>query len=440
MDWIWQWSWISVCVIALTQACLTLLQTYEHRRFARSRIGKPPENEFRGRVALFAPCKGIDEGLEDNLRPLFEQDYDAYELTLIVESADDPAVETISRLMAEYPQTASRLVVAGRATESGQKVHNLRTATANLSSSIAILAFVDSDARPSRHWLRQLVHRLNRPEVGASTGYRWFVPERATLANHLLYSINCNVATLLGNTPFNLVWGGSWAIRRDVFESTGLHQAWYGTLSDDLVASRVLHRAGMEINFEPACIVASPLNMNFRQLFEFVRRQYVIGRFYVPFWWASAVLVSTASNVALWGGMLLGLWQLLEGHTGAAWLQGAFCATLWLINFERARVRQDLGHICLPQCSHELRSARKSDLWNWPLVGIVNWLGLLSSLLGTTVTWRSICYQLLPGGRIRILNRELTGRAPAGHPALREPHFKHIGRTADTQSVPSDPR
>ena len=37
----------------------------------------------------------------------------------------------IRRVMAEHPAAAARLLVAGRATESGQKVHNLRAATAD---------------------------------------------------------------------------------------------------------------------------------------------------------------------------------------------------------------------------------------------------------------------------------------------------------------------
>ena len=42
-----------------------------------------------------------------------------------------------------------------------------------------------------------------------------------------------------------MVWGGSWAIRRDIFDQIGLHRAWEGTLSDDLVASRELLREAM---------------------------------------------------------------------------------------------------------------------------------------------------------------------------------------------------
>ena len=151
-----------------------------------------------GRVLLCAPCKGQDLNLEDNLRSLLEQDYDDYEVSFIVESADDPACPMIRRVMAAHPWMSSRLIVAGRATDSGQKVHNLRVATARLSPRIEYLAFVDSDARPRPEWLRMLISRLHRPNMGAMTGYRWFVPERNSTANNLLYSLNCNVMSLFG--------------------------------------------------------------------------------------------------------------------------------------------------------------------------------------------------------------------------------------------------
>ena len=119
-----------------------------------------------GRVALFAPCKGLDIDLEANLRALLEQDYDDYEITFIVESTDDPACPAIRRAMATHSSVPARVVVAGRATDSGQKVHNLRVATEHLSRQIKYLAFVDSDARPRPQWLRSLVSRLDEPGWG----------------------------------------------------------------------------------------------------------------------------------------------------------------------------------------------------------------------------------------------------------------------------------
>ena len=240
---VWLLAYLACAVAALVAAFLLTLATWEHRRFAIRRVHKPPDFQAYGRARVLAPCKGVDLGLAANLQPLFEQDYGDYEIVFIVESVDDPACRTIERLIAENPHVEAQLVVAGRATESGQKVHNLRKATANIPANVEFLAFVDSDARPSPDWLRLLITRLDRTHTGATTGYRWFVPTRPTLSNLMLYSINCSIAGLLGPGGFNLVWGGSWVLRAEVFESTGLHEAWYGTLSDDLVASRVLNRA-----------------------------------------------------------------------------------------------------------------------------------------------------------------------------------------------------
>ena len=107
-----------------------------------------------------------------------------------------------------------------------------------------------------------LVSRLERPRLGAVTGYRWFTPDRPTVANALVYSMNCDVLSLLTRSSHYLIWGGSWAIRRDVFDAIGLRDAWKGTLSDDLVASRLMRQSRLEVRFEPACVVASPLDVS----------------------------------------------------------------------------------------------------------------------------------------------------------------------------------
>ena len=305
--------------LALVLGALVALQTWEHRRFARSRLkhlGVYPE---KGPAVIVAPCRGLDEGVEENLRTLFFQDYEDYEIRFVVEDEDDPIYPIIRRLMAAHRRVQSRLIVAGRATTCGQKVHNLRAATADLPERVEYLAFVDSDARLRRQWLRGLVSRLDDPNVGASTGYRWFVPARGTLANHLLYSVNTNVAMFFGCHSPTVVWGGSWAIRRDMFESLGLRGAWRGTLSDDLVVSRLLRRAGLRVLFEPACMVTSPLDTTLGQMLSFVRRQYLMGRFYLPRWWALALLLTTLITLPMVANLGVLAWFLATGSPWA-WL------------------------------------------------------------------------------------------------------------------------
>ena len=393
-----------VAGLAILQAVLIAVQTWEHRRYARRRLSEIHLSRPSGRALLVIPCRGSDTGLEDNLCPLLEQDYGDYEVRFVVESVDDPACQQIQRVMAEHPQVPSQLVVAGQADACGQKVHNLLAATADLSPEIEYLAFVDSDARPQRHWLRSLVSHLELPHVAATTGYRWFVPVRRSLVNHLLYGINCNSAILMAARVHHLVWGGSWAIRRETFEAIGLRAAWEGTLSDDLVASRLLEGTRRRVVFEPACMVASPLNMSLRTMFGFVRRQYTIARCYVFAWWAFALAAVTFANLALLGCLAALLHGLATG-TPPVWVAAAVCAAIYGVNVYRGLLRRDLAILYFPHRFVSVGKASRFDTWGAPLVGMVNWLALIASTVGRRVTWRGITYRLLRGGKVGLLSR-----------------------------------
>ncbi len=326
-----------------------------------------------GRVALFAPCKGVDLDLEANLHSLLEQDYDDYEVTFIVESTDDTAYPAIRRAMAQHPNVAARVVVAGRATDSGQKVHNLRVATQHLSPQVKYLAFVDSDARPRREWLRGLVSRLDDPRLGAVTGYRWFTPEKASVGNALVYSMNCDVLSLLTRSSHFLIWGGSWAIRRDVFERIGLRDAWKGTLSDDLVASRLMRRAGLKVRFEPACVAASSLDQSLGHAMSFIRRQYVIARLYTFDWWLFSFVSAMFSNLIWFGNLGVLVLGLLTGSP-SPWIPVAVSAVLYAVTVYRGWLRQGLVKVYFPGWEPASRRIQRFDIWANPLVELAHWV------------------------------------------------------------------
>ena len=418
--------------LAILRAVLAGMQTYEHRRFALSRRRSLHRLNPTGRVMLLVPCRGVDLGLEENLHTLFEQDYTDYEICFIVEDRDDPAYPVIERVIGHHPEVVSRVVFSGPARWSGQKVHNLRTATEHLPPGTKYLAFIDSDARPPRGWLRALLSRLGRPEVGASTGYRWFIPAKASFPNHLVYSINCGVASLFGRRSPAFVWGGSWAIRYDVFQRLGIREAWKGTLSDDLVAGRVLREAGLRVEFEPAAMVGSPLDMSFRQMAGFVRRQYLIGRFYATGWWAFALILATFTNLALL--VILGMlgWCLA---TGSTWLSipAAMFSVLYLANIFCGLVRQHAALEYFPHLKESLRHARRFDIFGGPLVGLSNCFLLLASTLGRHIIWRGVTYRMCRAGRIRLVRREASIPRPEANTArispVAEPDRKHLVRS-----------
>ena len=393
--------WLGVCLIlavaAIVQAGLLALQAWEHRRYSRSCMRDIVKHHPTGRVLVLAPCKGFSSDLEDNLRAVMTQDYTDYEVTFIVESKEDAACPVIERVTAEHFNVAARILVAGVATDSGQKVHNLRAATAKIPRGVEYLVFVDSDGRPCREWLRMAISRLGEPGTGATTGYRWMIPMDSSLASHLISSINCNIMSLLGRNSHYLLWGGSWAIRRETFDRIGLHQAWHGTLSDDLVASREMRRAKLRVRFEPACVVAAPVEQSLGSMFSFLRRQYVIGKFYSPGWWLFAMAVAPLRHVA-WLALLL----VLVCGTGitASWTAATVLATLYGLDIFRNWLMQDLAGVYFPERYAAMRVWRWFHVLGGPIVTAAHWFGLLSSAFGRQITWRRIRYQLAFGGGI----------------------------------------
>jgi cellulose synthase/poly-beta-1,6-N-acetylglucosamine synthase-like glycosyltransferase len=404
----------TVSLAAITLSFLVSLYQWESSRLWRKRLRcydkMRKKKRYTPRVALLVPVKGTDVGLEENLAALFRLKYPHYALVFIVESDDDPAVPIIDRLMAESSLPCRR-IVAGIAHDCGQKVHNLRVATSQISPHREVLAFVDADARPHPNWLWKLVSHLEKRSFGrrkqtygAATGYRWMVPERLSLANLMLCSANSGVAGLLGRHNFNLIWGGSWALRRKTYDEVGLHDDWQGTLTDDLVAARTLKRHGMSVYFEPGTLCVSPVDVNWLQLFEFMRRQFFLVRLYAPFHWRWALAGTTVMQVGYWLNLAATITLLATGRI--EWIASAAAVMiLHGLAVLRAWYRQDAARHALPKLTGKLRWVAWFDILGSPLVGAVSWLTMLGSALGNGITWREVTYRIRPGGQIEVVHR-----------------------------------
>jgi ceramide glucosyltransferase len=387
--------------IGLCQAVLLLFHAAEHRRFHRSRLqSKLPTFANPLRVTLFVPCKGLDLNLESNLRALFEQEYPRYELCFAVERATDAACEVIQRLRAEYPNVPCRIVYSGTAANCGQKVHNLMQAVRAVPFETGVLAFVDSDACPHPRWLSRLVCRFEHTNRVVVTGYRWYMPVRNTWPNLLLSAINNLVVAIMGTHGLNLVWGGAWAIRADDFRSLGLPDAWSGTLSDDLVVSRLVRQAGMKVIYDPHCLVRSPADFSALGLAEFIRRQYTVAKVYARGWWLGALMATLVTNLLWWGAIGLTAVKFAEGGTWR--VPGAIALFYYLLTSLRFGIamRAVKPFIRVDPALYD-RVARCS-IWGWPVVGLANCLGLLSSGVGRTIVWRGIQYRLLSASQTAI--------------------------------------
>lgn len=415
------WVWVVACVCALVQSLLLGIHAWEHRRFARRRLQDDRPISTAWRVALLSPCKGLDLELEQNLQRLLVQDYSNYEVLFIVETEDDPAFPIIRRLAAQS-KVPVRIVVAGLAQHTGQKIHNLTVATEFVSPDVKILAFVDSDICPAADWLGRKVARLYRPVPGAVTGYRWYIPTTASLANCLLCSINASIASLLGAGSQHIVWGGSWAMRRDDFDAIRVKQAWEHTLSDDLVATRALHSADLTIHYEPACMAASPIDYSMRGMLSFLRRQHLIGRIYAPRLWYRTLITLVVSLSALIGAVSIVAWKISSGQSWPAWPL-LFLAVWYGLQVYRGMIRQDLARVYVSDWSPIMDRCSRFDVFCSPLSLLVNTLVMVSACWGSRIVWRGITYDLDQHGEILKLTRSPVS-SPATSPAPEDRHLR----------------
>lgn len=392
MDWYYY-----IALAAIASQLLFLFQTYNNYRYAVKKY-KRERAWYRPRTVLIVPCRGLDSEFEQNITSFFEQDYENYLLWFVVGEDSDPAYSELCRLKEQLSQNSKaqdvRIFVAGRGQTCSQKIHNLLYCYERISSDIDVMAFADSDICVQSNWLSHIVYPLRKSKYGAASGYRWFVPKQNNLASLALAAINAKVAQLLGNTRFNQAWGGSMAIRVDVFRKLGLDKIWPKTLSDDLSLSRAVKKAGLIVAFVPACLVASHEAATWRELFEFSRRQFMITRVSAPKTWWFGLFSGLYSILGIWAAAGLAIYAGAIQHEHLL-LFAAVPIVFFVGQLVRAILRQRMAGRLLERERRAMRAACAADIlafWLWSLLMLVL---IISSAFGRTVCWRGIRYKLL---------------------------------------------
>jgi cellulose synthase/poly-beta-1,6-N-acetylglucosamine synthase-like glycosyltransferase len=263
-----------------------------------------------------------------------------------------------------------------------------------ISDDIDVLAFADSDICVQSNWLSHIVYPLRKAKNGAASGYRWFVPKQNNMASLALSAMNAKVAQLLGNTHFNQAWGGSMAIRVDVFRELRLDKIWPKTLSDDLSLSIAVKKAGLLVAFVPACLVASHEVTTWRELFEFSRRQFLITRVSAPRTWWFGLGSGLYSILGIWAAAGLAIYAGLIRNEHLL-LFTAVPVVFFVSQLIRAILRQRMAGKLLSHERQAMKAACVADIlgfWLWSLLMLIL---IISSAFGRTICWRGIRYKLL---------------------------------------------
>lgn len=442
-----------LCAIAIWLGLLSLRGGLRFSSYVRREVATPIA-DYTPFVSVIAPFRGVDENQRENLAALFEQQYPAYEIVFVTDSANDPGLRIVEEVcsaqsdklqfvdrsfvdgslvdqslvershdksLGEIESRSSehlsaphrdnlkivglKVVIAGAATESGQKVHNLQTAVAEVDPNSEVLVFVDSDARPHANWLRSLVAPLGDETLGAATGYRWFTAGTFSLSGQLRSVWNASITSALGNeSRKNFCWGGSTAIRRSTFETLKVIERWRGTVSDDFTLTKVLQEAEMPIKFVPQCLVISDDASSLSELLEFTTRQLKITRVYAAHLWKALLMGSSLFVLVFFGGLLLIAWRWRLGLPVST---PAFLLLLiFVLGAVKSWLRLNAVELALASYRVSLQRDLPGHLILWPVASALFLCNALVAAFSRRINWRGITYELKSPVEAVIIARE----------------------------------
>jgi ceramide glucosyltransferase len=402
-----QHDWLFIlAVLAWLLALLPVPLTLRLRRYVQEYLPATGYG-FVPRVALVLPCKGLDPGFRANIAALLSQDYDNCEFYFVTATEGDSAHAALTEMLAEYPERHTRLITAGIVEYRAQKLTNQLAAVRALSPEVEVLAFVDSDIRPRPDFLRNLIHPLRDPSVGASTGFRWYSPVKGGLASYLRATWNAGGLPFLIDDRLNFVWGGAMAIRRADYFGCGVDRAWDRALSDDFGLTHAVKKSGLGIRFVPSCLAVSHEDATLRQTLEWTNRQTTIARVYSPPFWLSVGLVHGGLNLFVLLGLVL-LILAAMGHVDT-FLPGLALLFPILLQWVNARL---LLPAILPMLGNDA-SRVSADAWKYvsmaPLASTLALYNSIHAAFTRRITWRGITYEMASPNDTRIIQAE-TGR------------------------------
>lgn len=342
---------------------------------------KPLPAALQPGISILKPLAGDDDGLEDNLRSFFTQDYPEFEILFAVRHGDDPAVAVVRRLQIEYPQIPSRLLLTGEPPYPNAKVWSL----AKMSQAAAhdLLVMSDSDIRVTPEMLQVIAGEFADPRIGMAT------------------------------CPYRAVAGPSlWS----ELEATGMNtDFWSGVLT-----ARMLD--GMKFAVGPTIVARKRVIADlggFDRVSEYLAEDFVLGKFAAEA--GHGVILSRYVIEHRIGSAALGrsLWHRLRwvrstrrsrpwGYVGQLFtmpvpLTALLLATDWLSPLPWwPLVCAAIAMRCVTAWVVSRGVLRSRISWALlPLEDVLAFVVWIAGFFGRTIRWRDRTYLLLEEGRMR---------------------------------------
>lgn len=357
------------------------------------------------RAAIVLCLRGTDPFLADCIDRLTKQDYPNYCLHVVVDHPTDPARAMVEQWMVDHPDRKVEIDFLEEWSDDAYlKTSAVRQCIRKLDADVEAVVLADADTLAYDHWLRDMVTPMIDSDVGVVTGNRWYDPTRPSLGSLVRYLYNaCCVVPMYF---MKATWGGSLALRRDVFDQPYFHERMKRTSCEDHAIQDSARKAKLQLEVHPDVMMLNREDCTFKGCFNFVRRQLIWTRLYHPNW--SQVVVGVVAIYAiLTGGTIAAVVAGMTGDSLSAWLiGGAVMAELITVQFILEWLHATIGRRTAISRDDEYPKiswvARLRLLAAWPIALLFITIAVISATLSKQVQWRGITYDIVTPDGIRM--------------------------------------
>lgn len=352
---------------------------------ARSYLSiRPPELRTPPPISVLKPLSGLDEGLEENLRSFFEQEYPEFEILFAVHRADDPAAAVVEKLRHEFPRKPSaRLIVTGEPPGPNAKVFSLQHMMAEVQHDLLVMS--DSDVRATPQMLERIACEFQDQRIGLVTCPYRAVPGQSVWSRLEAIGMNTEflggvlVARMLEGMKFAL--GPTIAARRVVLERMGGFEHLKDYLAEDFVMGKLAAEMGYVVLLSSYVIEhrigSQKFGTNLRHRLRWARstrRSRPLG------YWGQVFTNPLPLALFLWG---------LEPR--------AWPLVLLTVMFRAAAAWAVAGRVLSDPLT-------RRQWWLVPVQDVVSFCVWAAGFFGNTILWRGRKCYVSPDGRFKLVS------------------------------------
>ncbi len=364
--------------LALCGAVYLIASLVGLRRFLQI---KDPIKTDAPPITVLKPLYGAEAHLYENLASFCRQTAPTHQIVFGVRDPADPAIETVRRLQAAFPDSDLALVVDQSIHGTNLKVSNLINMMTAAKHDLLVIADADMAAPPD--YLAILAAALDDPQVGLATclyvgrpvGGLW----SALGAMHLTHGFLPSV--LVGRLVNGRVgcFGATMALRRSDLEAIGGLASLKNYLADDYYLGAKVQALGKSLHLTRMTVTDYVLESGLKPLFLHELRWARTIRSIAPLDFAGTVVTHPVA------------WSLITALlTPGATPSLALCAAILTLRLALIRV-----------FDHTLGTPR-TPTYLIPIRDLLSFVVLAAAYCGRSVSWRDQWFRVDADGQLVI--------------------------------------